>query len=778
MASNTITASLLLKTGQFNKQLGKVQSKLNRLGGISQTLGRTMQYAVGGALIAAGAASVKAAIDFDLTLQKLKALAGPENALGVDRLAKTARRLGANSIYTASQVAEMQLSLKKLGLEVGTIDNMSESVLKFATAMDVDVNTAGETVINTMKKFTNSFSEFGTEQEKAAAISEQFAAATVNSALKFDSLRSSLNYAGAEANAAGFSFDQTAAILGKLADAGFNGSRGGIILRKVLQSVGKQGGNTLDNFNGLINSQKEFNEVMKIVGVRAAGGTLALGGLGDEIDLLAKLIRESTGQVDAFSEAVEGSFMGRLRNVVSALEEVGIALLTQFEKPLKSAITKFAQLIRTIDAEDVRKFGNAISTLAKVMVASQLLSITAGFVRNFGLLKGVFFDLAAKPFGKLIASELGLLRAGLASFATNPVVLAFIAMTAGIKNVVDMVARAKAEIKGLADATAGAEKTQLDVNKAFEGLVKLAPEEVFKRLRDGAVSTMMAWENGEFAADGKAVADLFIPKDLYDEIMERARGMEGQFGATFEEALARSVAMALPKIKSLRTNLDDIDGLVSGGIKPDNLKELTQLGFTKFIAGTKLVDDAASGAAISLIEQSDAVKELIASRDLVGGYNPISLDSKVGEETDWAQQMADATLLAEQAAQLQNAFVGVGNIIGNAFQQAATGARAFGDALKQNLISAISAVISKLIALSAAYGLAALAKAFLDGGTSIAQAATAITSSGFGSFLQGGMGMGSMGTQVSSIRTTGYVAGSDLVLTTGRGINANDRLYG
>ena len=350
MASNTITASLLLKTGQFNKQLGKVQSKLNRLGGISQTLGRTMQYAVGGALIAAGAASVKAAIDFDLTLQKLKALAGPENALGVDRLAKTARRLGANSIYTASQVAEMQLSLKKLGLEVGTIDNMSESVLKFATAMDVDVNTAGETVINTMKKFTNSFSEFGTEQEKAAAISEQFAAATVNSALKFDSLRSSLNYAGAEANAAGFSFDQTAAILGKLADAGFNGSRGGIILRKVLQSVGKQGGNTLDNFNGLINSQKEFNEVMKIVGVRAAGGTLALGGLGDEIDLLAKLIRESTGQVDAFSEAVEGSFMGRLRNVVSALEEVGIALLTQFEKPLKSAITKFAQFIRTIDA--------------------------------------------------------------------------------------------------------------------------------------------------------------------------------------------------------------------------------------------------------------------------------------------------------------------------------------------------------------------------------------------------------------------------------------------
>ena len=184
--ASTITTSLVLDTKNFNRNLNKVQQKLNIFKGLGQAMGRTMQYAVGGGLLIAGANALKAGVDFDLTLQKLKALAGPENARGVEKLARTARLLGENSIYTASQVAEMQLSLKKLGLEVGTIDDMSESVLKFATAMDVDVNTAGTTVVNTMKKFTNSFQDFNTAQEKSVAISEQFVAATVNSALQFD----------------------------------------------------------------------------------------------------------------------------------------------------------------------------------------------------------------------------------------------------------------------------------------------------------------------------------------------------------------------------------------------------------------------------------------------------------------------------------------------------------------------------------------------------------------------------------------------------------------
>ncbi len=778
MASNTITTALVMKTGSFNKKLDQVQRRLNILGNTANTVGRTLQYAVGGALIAAAANSVKAAVDFDLTVQKLKALSGPENARGVEKLAKTARLLGENSIYTASQVAEMQLSLKKLGLEVSTIDSMSESVLKFATAMDVDVNTAGETVINTMKKFSNSFQEFNTEQEKAEAISEQFAAATVNSALKFDTLRSSLNYAGAEANAAGFSFDQTAAILGKLADAGFNGSRGGVILRKVLQSVGKQGGNTLENFKGLINSQKEFNEVMQIVGVRAAGGTLALGGLGSEIDLLAELIRNSTGQVDAFSDAVEGSFMGRLKNVVSALEEVGIALLDQFEVPLKRAITQFASLIRTIDAEDVKKFGEAIVFVGKVLIASQIISSTLSLVKGLKGLFGIVGDLVKSNFGKFIATEFRLLGAAVAAVGA-PFIIAVTIMAAGIGNLVDKFKRAKKEVEQYKKSQQGMVETVAAQAAAFAGLENLAPEEIYKRIQNGALDAMQAFQNGELAADGALIAETFIPQSAFDQIMQKAESLAGQFGTSYEEALKIAISDFAPVINAAEEAGEAIRAGFDGryGGDPNLTKDMI-----KADAAAYKLQQQAEGLGTTL---GDFMNDWDTSWPVgeESGLMDLALFGDVDEELIDEKEMNKIRDHVNEmrlfGSELQETFIGVGNIIGNAFQQAATGARAFGDALKQNLISAVSAVISKLIALTAAYGLAALAKALLDGGTSIAQGAAAITKSGFGSFLAGGMGFASQSTNnFTNLRTTGYVAGSDLVLTTGRGINANDRLYG
>ena len=780
MASNTITTSLVLKTGAFNRKLTAVQNKLNVLSGTGKLVGRTMGYAVVGGLLAAGAASVKAAVDFDLTIAKLKALAGPENANGVDRLAKTARKLGENSIYTASQVAEMQLSLKKLGLEVGTIDEMSESVLSFATAMDVDVNTAGETVINTMKKFTNSFAEFGTEQEKAAAISEQFAAATVNSALRFDTLRSSLNYAGAEANAAGFTFDQTAAILGKLADAGFNSSRGGVILRKVLQSVGKQGGDTVKNFEGLIKNQKEFNEVMKIVGVRAAGGTLALGGLGDEIDELAEKIRTSEGQVDAFSDAVEGSFMGRLKNVVSAIEEVGIALLTQFEEPIKRAISNFARLIRTIRSEDIKRFGETLMFLGKAFIASQVISLSVGLYKNLNVLFGAVMKIAKSGFGRAIAAELGLLRGGIMLLG-GPVLLAVGAMTLGLQNLYDKFQQARAEIANYEAQVAGAAKTQKNVNEAFAELKDMDAGEVYKRIKDGAIETMLAWEKGDFAADGKTVSELFIPQETYRDLVERAKIAAAFTGRTFAEELKRAIKkdygtsiaedIAAKTEEAGKSIRESFDGRYGGD--PELTKEMIKADKAAydFNERAKLL-----GTTISDLrdENWDIPEEGLLNLALFGEDEEGEIDTKELERLK-----GEYNMVRQLGMELQDTFIGVGNILGNAFQQAATGARAFGDALKQNLLSAVSAVISKLIALSAAYGLAALAKAFLDGGTSIARGASAITSSGFGSFLAGGMGFNSQSNNnFEQLRTTGYVAGSDLVLTTGRGISANDRLYG
>jgi len=184
------------------------------------------------------------------------------------------------------------------------------------------------------------------------------------------------------------------------------------------------------------------------------------------------------------------------------------------------------------------------------------------------------------------------------------------------------------------------------------------------------------------------------------------------------------------------------------------LTGLIREGMTHAEAVAKMAYDDSLNLNLEFIEQDD---------DFVD-------DTKNLDE--WLEQ------LYLRADELKGVFIGVGNTIGSALAQAITGTRSFADAIKQTLLGAVAALIGKLTALTVAYGLAAIAKALFDGGTSISSAATAITKSGFGSFLTGNLGLGNLGAQTINVKTTGFVAGSDLVLTTGRGLNVNDRLYG
>ena len=774
MASNTITTALVLDSKAFSKRLDAVSAKLNAFGGIGKQVRRTMEFAIGGGLIIAGGNALKAASDFDLTNQKLKALAGPENQRGVKTLADTARRLGENSIYTASQVAEMQLSLKKLGLEVSTIDEMSESVLKFALAMDVDVNEAGKTVVATMKKFTNSFTEFNTAQEKSAAITEQFVAASVKSALQFDTLQSALGYVGAEANAAGFDFAETAAILGKLADAGFQGSRGGRILRRVLQQVGKQGGAASENFRDLIRDQKEFNEVIKIVGVRAAGGTLALGGLNDEIAALADEIRDSKGQVDAFSEAVDNSFMAGIKRIVSAVEEVGIKLLTEFEKPIKDAGKAIERFVRSISVEDVKRFGEAIAALGKALIAAKIVSTIASLASGVAKLIKFFKDFKTSRLGLAVATEFGLIGQAITALGALPIT-AIAVLTAGVGNFVEKVKRARQESKDYATAMGASTAAIAAQARALGEVEKLKPEEVYKRLRNGAVEFMKAVKDGTTPADASVIAETFIPQGVFDEIMAKANSLAGQFGTTFDEALAIAVREFLPA--PVRTAIEEAEEAAK--------KLIDRYGGTHGLTEEQAKLNAEANAyaeALAAIRREE-LAAIARDSDFFGDNQDQELNISFIDDTeefkdDLTDLEASLAQIYARGEELQNVFTGVGSIVGNAFLQAIQGARSFGDAIRQQLLAAIGALVSKLVTLTAVYGLAALAKALFDGGSSIAQGAAAITKSGFGSFLSGNLGLGNLSSPTINVRQTGFVAGSDLVLTTGRGFSANDRLYG
>lgn len=425
--ANNVNISLLLRTKGFTKGLANAKQQLTQFGQVSQTVGRTMQYALGGALIAVGADAAKAAADFDLANRKLKALSGPEAAASVEGLADTARQLGKNSVFTAAEVADLQVEMKKLGLSSKDVQKLSEVTVKFATAMDTDAAGAGATLVKTLNKFKSSFDQYETKADAAAKLSEQMANAVLNSALTFETLQSSLNFAGGEAEAAGFSFSETTAILAKLADAGFEGSRAGTILRRIFINIAKTGASDLnDEFFKLITTQQEFNELIKITGARSAGGIASIQGLKDAIKEFAEANENATGQIDGLFDAVDKSLIGRLKNLRSAIQELGIVFQKQFGRQLNELISGLAKFIRSIDATDAKAAGAVAGfvLLTKAMkglktVALNLGIAIAGRGGIGGILKSFLRMGPAAPIMMGAAAGIALIRSEMNEFKNS-----------------------------------------------------------------------------------------------------------------------------------------------------------------------------------------------------------------------------------------------------------------------------------------------------------------------------------------------------------------------
>lgn len=769
--SNAITTTLILNAKSFQKSLTRVQQRLNGLQQTATTVGRTMQYAVGAALIAAGASAVKAAVDFDLVQAKLRALSGPENAQGVAKLGGLARELGKNSIYTAAQIAQMQLSLKRLGQSVTDIEGLTKPMLDFATAMDTDVAVAGETVIETLNKFSKSFSDLDTKAEKSTKVTEGFAYAVANSGLTFETFKNSLNFAGAEANAVGLSFADTAAILAKLADAGFKGSRGGTILRKALLSLGKTGGDVRKGFDGLVSSNAEFAEVLKIVGIRASGGIFALSGLGDEIKDFSKEIDNADGYVSRFGNEISGTFMAKMKGIASAVEELGISMLTKFERPIKEALQTLKRFLNSITRKDIAAFGQFLAVLIKykvlATVASTLISLGSALTTIGGAV------VSALPF-------ITALGAGIASLAIalgGPVLIAIAALTAGLVSLFNKIDKARKEVERFEKANADAAKTAKEQNEAFEKLEELAPDEIYKRIRKGAIESMQAFQNGELAADAGLIAENFIPKSAFNAIIKRAGEMEAAaFGRnTFgqDNWMEYAINELYPNMKKAIEEVTAAGADLVNGLTLEETLRLHEWEKLEEALRAQILDEILN----------DPIK---VEPELV--FEEIELPEEVFEDDAFIEGLADKfATIRTMAEELTNVFISMGNVIGNAFADAARGTQTFAEAIKKNLIGAVTALIGKMAALAIAYGLAAVAKALFDGGSAMGQGARAITNAGFGSFLAGNMNLGTVGAGGMNMTPPGgsyfknnrsTVAGTDLVITTGRGMRSNDRIYG
>lgn len=177
---------------------------------------------------------IQTIIDFEKANSNLAAVLGTTKA-NIKDLTDEARRLGATTSYTASQVTQLQTELAKLGFSKGDIISMEEGVLKFAQSVGTDLGSAAAFAGASMRIF-------GIEAQNVEGMLASLAIGTTKSALSFDYLQRAMATIGPVANSFGFSIEETIALLGQLANAGFDSSTAATATRNILLNLADANG--------------------------------------------------------------------------------------------------------------------------------------------------------------------------------------------------------------------------------------------------------------------------------------------------------------------------------------------------------------------------------------------------------------------------------------------------------------------------------------------------------------------------------------------------------
>lgn len=187
---------------------------------------------VGIAIEAGFLMAVGAAAEFERKLDYFTAVAGPESAAMYDEVREKALQLGADTIFSANDIADSFVELAKAGVGAqDIIDGIGEGVANLAAAADIPLDNAAKIIMSAVQTF-------GLGAGDAIMVADKLAGAANASIVDIEDLGVSLKYVGGVASALGIPFEDVNTALGLLGKFGLRGSTAGTSLRQILVSLG------------------------------------------------------------------------------------------------------------------------------------------------------------------------------------------------------------------------------------------------------------------------------------------------------------------------------------------------------------------------------------------------------------------------------------------------------------------------------------------------------------------------------------------------------------
>lgn len=384
------------------------------------------------ALAGVATAAAKTGADFESQMSRVKAISGATGE-EFEKLKAQAIELGAETSFSASQAAEGMENLAAAGFTTTETMEAMPGLLDLAAASGEDLASSSDIAASALRGF-------GMEASEAGHVADVLAENANRTNSSVAETGEAMKYVAPLARSAGLSFEETAAAIGIMANAGIQGSQAGTTLRGAISRLSKPTDdmqNAMDDLGisfydadgkmkslsdqvgmlrnamaGMTDEQKN-NYLVTLYGQESLAGMLALINEGEgKINELTASYRTCDGSAKAAAETMQDNLKGAVEQLGGSAESLAIVFYEKVSGGLKEAAQSATESVNNITdaltdggiAAAVNVAGNEFADLAVAAAShapemidaavSFIESFASGIVNNKGKLLGAAGDVA------------------------------------------------------------------------------------------------------------------------------------------------------------------------------------------------------------------------------------------------------------------------------------------------------------------------------------------------------------------------------------------------
>lgn len=410
------------------ESLKSVKDTAEKTSTVTSAIGRSLAgLGVGIGVGAAVKGTISTFADFEQQMAGVHATLGQVSNQDMTTLTNKAKEMSNKWGIAAKDVAEGEENLASAGFEAKDILNTLEPSLLLATAGQIKMGDATNSLSSTIRSF-------GLDTKDAQHVVDSFAQAAASTNAAMPDMAEAMKYAAQPAHAFGWTLEQTEAAIGALSNNAIKGSMAGTTLREMFSRLIKPTEDAYQLMKDLgfkaidptthklkplpqligdlqkslenLNPAQRNAALSEIFGQEALTGVLALVQTGpDELEKLTKAFKDSDGAAKQMAETQNDILAGSLRLLKANVQNTSADIAKE---------TGITDWIKNVATDIVNNKDTIVNNILGIK------DVAGGFISFM------------KDNGPAAAGAIGGVTAALATFQTISFVIPIIANITGV----------------------------------------------------------------------------------------------------------------------------------------------------------------------------------------------------------------------------------------------------------------------------------------------------------------------------------------------------------